>query len=199
MAGRAPAGQAFPSVEEIKANPVVGRKGEKLLTQLALDLSSSCVGWAVGANGKLGPKGKFVFKSTAGTGEKLVCFEAFLRTLIQTFFPSVLIIERPLSRRANTTGRHFELLGIVKKLWSEMTGQELDEASIISPITIKRIMGVKAGRDHDHNKEIMVNRVNSLYGLGLRFDKGSKLKTDDDTADAIAALHTYWRLHGSKT
>jgi hypothetical protein len=41
----------------------------------------------------------------------------------------------------------------------------------------------------------MVSRVNSLYGLTLQFDTGkSKRYNDDDIADAIAVLTTWWKL-----
>lgn len=194
MAGLAPAGLGFPSIEEIRANPIVARGKEKaVLTDLAFDLSSSAVGWAVGANRKLQRYGKLVFKTTAGPGEKLVYFEEYLDTLIQTYWPKALIVERPLSKKANTTARHFELLGIVRKVWAEHTGGELLDNWIISPTTIKSLMQVQRGADHTQNKIIMVNKINQLYGLSLKFDKNSKYKTDDDTADAIAALTTFWR------
>lgn len=194
----APAGQGYPSLQAIRANPIVSRTGARVLSQLALDLSSSCVGWAAGAEKKLERYGKFVFKSTAGVGEKLVSFEEFMDALIETFWPEILLIERPLSRRANTTARHYELLGICRKVWTERTGSEIDEKWIISPLTVKSAMQVAKGTSHEDNKKKMVAKVNSLYGLSLKFDKNSKLKTDDDTADAIAVLTTYWRRYGRK-
>jgi Holliday junction resolvasome RuvABC endonuclease subunit len=197
MAARSPAGRAIPSIEQIQSNPVIGRKGEKILTVLALDLSSSCVGWAVGANGKVARYGKLVFKSTAGPGEKLVSFADFLTVLVTQFWPEVIVIEKPLSRRASTTARHFELLGIVRHLWFTVTGMEIPEAWLISPMTIKSVMGVKRGANHSQNKQIMVAKVNSLYGLRLKYSPTSKLTTEDDIADAIAVLTTYYRKYGT--
>lgn len=47
--------------------------------------------------------------------------------------------------------------------------------------------------DHDDNKKIMVRRINSIYGLHLKFIKNkSKTHNDDDVADAIALLHSWW-------
>jgi hypothetical protein len=54
-------------------------------------------------------------------------------------------------------------------------------------------MKVKKGMDHDDNKKIMVRRINSIYGLHLKFIKNkSKSHNDDDVADAIALLHSWW-------
>ncbi len=197
MAGLAPAGQCFPPLKEIQANPIVaivGKDNPKI--DLAFDLSSSCVGWAVGVDKELARYGKFVFKSTAEVGEKLVVFEEFLGTLILTMEPDRLLLERPMTRRANTTIRHTELVGIVRKVWRQMTDLEILDSWIISPITVKAAMNVKRGADHEQNKKIMVAKINDLYGLNLKFDKNSKLKTDDDTADAIAVMTTAWRRGG---
>lgn len=197
MSGKAPAGTGYPSIAQIRANPIVDRKGNKRLTQLALDLSSSCVGWAVGANKKLERHGKLVFKSTAGTGEKLVSFEEYLEALIGTYWPATLLVEKPPSRMGDTTVRHAELLGITRKVWREITGSEIEKEWLIDPKVVKRVMNVKRGANHDENKKIMVNKINALYGLSFKFDKNSKIKTDDDTADAIAVLTTHWRRNAA--
>lgn len=55
---KAPAAVAIPTLLEVAANPVVGRGGQRIHTDLALDLSSSCVGWAIGARGKYEQHGK---------------------------------------------------------------------------------------------------------------------------------------------
>lgn len=186
-------GQSFPSIEQIKANPIPSVRGKRPTIELALDLSSSCIGWAVGADRKVARFGKFVFKSTAGIGEKLCALEEWLLALLLTFMPDRLLIEKVLSRRGNTTQRHAEVLGIVRKVWYEITATELLDSWLISSVTVKNIMKVKRGANHDQNKRIMVDKVNQLYSLGLRFDPNSKYKSDDDTADALAVLTTYWR------
>lgn len=194
---RQPAGAGFPTLAEIKGNPIRGPKGQTPLTELALDLSSSCVGWACGANQRLERHGKFVFKTTSGIGEKLVSFEEYLDGLIRTYLPSTLLVERP-SAYGKTNERHTELLGITRKVWYERTTMEIDPTWIIAPMTIKKWMRVEPGNTHDQNKILMLNKVNSLYRLQLKWDKGSKYKSDDDIADAIAVLTTHWRRAGGK-
>jgi len=199
VAGKAPAGQGFPTLNEIKANPIVlprTKSKRKVPIDLALDLSSSCVGWALGVDRSLALWGKFVFKSTAGTGEKLVSFEEFVTTIIATFKPERMIIERP-SNKGKTRERHTEIMGIVRKVWFEQTGGEVLEAWILSPRTIKNVMKVNRGQNHAQNKEIMVRKINSMYSsiLNLRYHPNSKLQSDDDIADAIAVLVTYWRIN----
>lgn len=191
---KTPAGQGFPSIEQIAANPILGSHGQKPLTSLALDLSSSCVGFAVGIDEtrSLERMGKFVFKTTAGIGEKLFTFEEYLSGLIVNYWPDRLLVERP-SIHGKTAERHMELLGITRKVWFEATHSEIDPKWLIHPKTIKTAMKVPAGANHTQNKIIMVNKVNQLYGLSLKFDKNSKYKSDDDTADAIAVLTTHWR------
>lgn len=200
MGRKAPAGAGFPSIQEIRANPVVlPRTKKKPRVDLALDLSSSCVGWAVGVDRSLARWGKFVFKSTAGTGEKLVSFEEFFATLLEVFQPDRLLIERP-SSKGKTRERHTEIMGIIRKVWYEKTGKELLDSWLISPRTVKSVMQVQRGRNHAQNKEIMVKKINALFGsvLHLRFDPNSKYKSDDDIADAIAVLVTYWRRNAKK-
>jgi hypothetical protein len=136
--------------------------------------------------------GKLVFVGGRGIGEKLVSFDDYLSTLIATFWPARLLVEKPFSRGA-TSERHNELLGIVRKVWYEKTGLELHPDWIIHPRTIKAQMKVRRGANHDQNKVIMLNKVNSLYSLNLKYDKKSKLKSDDDVADAIAVLTAFWR------
>ena len=189
-----PAGQGFPSLNEIAANPIYNAHGEKPLTSLALDLSSSCVGWAVGTDDDkvLHRYGKFVFRTTAGIGEKLMSFDEYLSGLISNYWPDRLLIERP-SVHGKTAERHLELLGVARKVWFDATRSEIEPKWIIHPKTVKAAMKVPAGANHDQNKLIMVNKINQLYRTSFKFDKGSKYKSDDDTADAIAVLTTHWR------
>lgn len=188
-----PTGQSFPSLEQIKANPIPATRGKRPVIELALDLSTSCVGWAVGADRKLARYGKFVFKSTSGPGEKLCALEEWLITVLLTYMPERVLIEKVVTRRGNTTLRHAEVLGIVRKVWYEITATEIPDAWLVSSITVKNVMKVERGGNHEQNKRIMLNKVNQLYNLKLHFDPNSKYKSDDDSADAIAVLTTYWR------
>jgi Holliday junction resolvasome RuvABC endonuclease subunit len=192
-----PAGTGFPSVAEILGNPLPASVQQgRGSVELALDISSSCVGWAIGANRKAALHyGKFVFKSTAEIGEKLVSFEEFLNALLTAFGPTRLLIEKPPARRGDTTARHFELVGIVRKVWRSRTDKEILKSWFIPPRTIKRVMNVRSGNNHTDNKKIMVNKINSLFQLSLKFHPNSSLQSDDDVADAIAVLVTYYRTN----
>jgi Holliday junction resolvasome RuvABC endonuclease subunit len=197
VAPRSAAGTGYPTLAQLKANPIRGPKGETPLTDLALDLSSTCVGWAVSADRKLERYGKFVFRSTAGVGEKLTSFEKYLDGLIGTVWPERLLVERP-SAQGNTAIRHLELLGIVRKVWFARSGMEIEKEHLIHPKSVKAAMRVARGANHDQNKIIMLNKVNSLYSLSLKWDRNSKIKSDDDIADAIAVLTTFWRRNSRK-
>lgn len=188
-----PAGEAIPALGEIRATPLATRVGEEApRIDLGLDLSTTCVGWAQGADQQsIVQWGKFVFRTKAPFGERLLALEAFLRELFQATQPERLWVERPLSRHGKTTSRHYEVLGIVRKVWREVSGAEIPDEQIIAPATIKSRLKVKRGGDHQKNKEIMLRRVNELYGLRLKYDD-NKRKSDDDAADAIALLSAAW-------
>lgn len=203
MGKRVPVGRGFPSAEEVRGNPLVKvatKKGGNVVTILSLDLSTSCVGWALGVDRELARYGKFVFKSDSSIiGEKLNAFAAYLTVLIDVYEPDRILVEKPLLRKGNTTARHYELLGVVRAVAYNRRQMEILDSWLIAATTVKNLLRVKAAsaRDpkkrHSQNKMIMVNRVNELTGLSLRFDANSKLNTDDDTADAIALLFAYFR------
>ena len=76
-------------------------------------------------------------------------------------------------------------------------GLEIQPECFLDPRSIKRALKVKKGRDHDDNKKLMVKRINSLYGLHLKFRKNkAKSYNDDDEADSIALLAAWWLLKG---
>lgn len=176
--------------------PIPELLGADNLVEAGFDVSSSCVGWSLGIDKELINFGKFVFKSTAEIGEKLVAFEQWFRTFLQTYKPKRIIIEKPLSRKGNVTMRHNELMGIIRKVWREETGSEVLDSWFLPATTIKRLMNVTRGRNYDDNKRIMVEKVNDICGLRLRYHRTSKLQSDDDVADAIAVLMSYWRQSG---
>jgi Holliday junction resolvasome RuvABC endonuclease subunit len=195
-----PTARAEPSFAEIEANPIVPANGRKHTGKvtLAFDLSSSCCGWAVGQDETLERYGKFIFKSTAGTSEKLAAFAGLVDVLLATFQPNEVILENPLSGRAKVTARHFELVGILRATVYARLGYEIEQEHFISPKTVKKWMEVPSGTDHNNNKLIMVNKINDLFGLQLKYDPNSKIHTDDDTADAIAALVAWYRRAGTE-
>ena len=202
-AKKKPVATAVPSEKEIEASAIPKTHGNKNRIVLGLDISSSCIGWGLACDGELpaGRRhlppityGKYIFKTTAKIGEKLVAFEGFLNTLLDTYAPVVLAYEKPLSARNINNARSIELVGILKKVWREWSGTEIKKAWILTPKTIKNRLKVKRGRNHDRNKEIMVNKINHLFGLNLKYHPNSKYESDDDVADAIAVVVAYLRL-----
>jgi Holliday junction resolvasome RuvABC endonuclease subunit len=197
---RLPAGRGFPTASEITSNPNPARivaKGKvkpakKSQVILTLDLSTSCVGWAVGEEPRLVNYGKFVFTDDREFGEKMLAFKAYLLTIFTTYRPDRVIVEKPISRHGNTTALHNQLLGVVRLLAVEALEYEIMDRHLVSPRTVKALLEVKAGDDHNHNKKIMVEHVNKAFGLKLQFHENSKLQTEDDIADAIAILLACW-------
>lgn len=160
---------------------------------LALDVSGSCTGWALGVNGKLEAKGKFISKATSPKGEKLMSFSLWLESLLTSKTPDVVLIEKPYKgRNSNVLANISKFIGVVELVAFKTLNLVLKEEWFIDPKTIKKSLQVKKGMDYDDNKRIMVARINSLYGLKLKFGKNkSKKYNDDDVADAIALLHTF--------
>lgn len=186
-------GIAIPSLVEIKANRVPRCK-KKQTRDLGLDLSISCIGWAFGIDKDLYSWGKFIITGDASSvGAKLALIRDFFMSLLETFAPDRLFIEKPLLGRGNTTRRHLEILGLVRALWFEYKGEEVLPSWVVSPMTVKNALKVKRGHKHSRNKKIMVYAINEMYGLNLRYGSRNKLSSDDDIADAIALLTTVWR------
>ena len=186
-----PSAEAFPSKQELAANPIVVRNGEPRAVDLALDLSSTCIGWAVGLNKEPHDWGKLVFKSTAEIGEKLVAVLDFMNFLLEFYKPTRLFVETTLSRHGDTTRRHNEILGIVRCVWRQHTEREILRGWFIPAKTVKAALGVELAGNHTENKRRMVEKINQIYGLNLVFST-SKLKSDDDIADALAVLKAEW-------
>lgn len=187
------AGVGYPSVAEIKGFKLPRTTKKKKTVDLAIDISSSCVGWAVGIKPTPEKWGKFVFRSNADVGEKLVAFDEFFRELLIALKPDRLFVEKPQTRKGKTTERHLEILGVMRLLWRETANAEILDSWIIPARTVKNFLQVPRGRNHAANKQIMVKKINELYGLKLKFHKNSKYQSDDDTADALAVLTTGWR------
>lgn len=142
--------------------------------------------------------GKFIFKAGVEVPAKLSIFREYLETLLEVYEPDVVVCEKPLSRRANTTQRHSELLGVIKETVFTTLGYSIKDSWVIPALTVKSLLKVPTSTNpdktkrHDENKAIMCRRINELYGLGLKFDN-SKLTAGDDIADAIAVLTAYLR------
>jgi RNase H-fold protein (predicted Holliday junction resolvase) len=196
-----PAGRGVPSKEEIQGNPlpkIATKKGGKVKTVIAFDLGVNCIGWALAMDGQLMLYGKFVFKKGEEIPAKLSIFREYLETLLEVYEPDVVVVEKPVSRKGDTTHRHYELLGVVKETVFTTLGYAIKDAWVISALTVKSLLKVPTSTNpdrrkrHDENKAIMCRRINELYGLGLKFEN-SKQAAGDDIADAIAVLTAYLR------
>lgn len=161
---------------------------------LAFDISKKCVGWALGVDGELVNYGKFVFKTTTDLGERILSFWEFLEALVAAYSPDIIVLEEPL-RRAKVRV-HFEFLGVLRLLHMMHYGENIPDNRLISPTMVKKHLHVKRGKGHDENKRIMVDKINQMFSLSLNYHKHSAIEGDDDVADAIAVLVTWWRING---
>ncbi len=187
-----PTATSIPSLDDIEETGSTLDLTEEVT--LSLDISGSCIGWALGVNRELVTYGKHVFKGPATIGEKLYSFEDLINTLLGAYRPSVLVLEEPLKRAKVRS--HFEFLGVLRVLWRHYCGEDIPPDNLIDPRKVKKLLHVQPGRNHKENKKRMVQKINQMYGLNLAFQPNSALQSDDDIADAIAVLATHWRLHG---
>ena len=165
---------------------------------LALDVSGAATGWAIGVNGKLEQHGKYIGKVNLSKGHQLFEFSKWLTSLLSSFKPDIVIIEKPFrGRNSNVLAQISKFIAIVECITYQVLQLDILPSWFVDPKTIKRTLKVKKGRNHDDNKKIMVKKINSLYGLRLKFIRNkSKKYNDDDVADAIALLHAWWLING---
>lgn len=184
---RVPTLRAVPTLEAIKAHTHPARVNQRESVTLAFDLSSSCIGWAVGTTSEVIAYGKFIFADRV-MGAKLDALIPALLVLFETFKPKRVAAERPMAHRGPTTALHNQILGIVRLVAYQHSKLDILDVNLLSPRAIKKRLGVVKGRNHDHNKVIMVEYVNKVLGLNLKFHPNSKLQSQDDVADALAVL-----------
>jgi Holliday junction resolvasome RuvABC endonuclease subunit len=185
---------ALPPIDEIRANPVVQVGSLLPFIEMGFDLSTTAVGWAVSANQSHVARGKLIFNKAAGMGAKVRAFYHFLRDLLSFFKPQRLVLEKPVMRHGSSTARHNEMLAIVRLAAVEVGIGEIDDAFMIPPQTIKRCLKVPKGANYEDNKQQMLKLINQRLGINLKYHKANKTESDDDIADAIAALEAAWVL-----
>lgn len=171
---------------------------------LALDIAGQATGWALGTETSLQYYGKYISNLKHSRGQRLHEFGEFLEELFTEYQPDIILIERPF------LGRNSKVLVNLSKFVAiaELTAFKVLELSIeddwfVDPRAIKRTLkirkpkkGSKAARDD--NKFLMVKKINSLFGLKLKYRKNkNKQFNDDDIADAIA-VYAAW-LKSKKT
>lgn len=161
---------------------------------LALDVSGSCTGWAFGLYGKLEGYGKYIQKQTGSKGKRLAQFAEWLTSLLEAKKPTIILIERPYrGRNSNVLANLSKFIAVVELCAYLTLDLGLEDSWFLDPRFIKKQMKVQKGQDYEDNKRLMVNKVNEMFGLKLKFStKKSKKLTDDDIADAIAILVAWW-------
>ena len=161
---------------------------------LALDVSGSCTGWAYGVFGKLEGYGKYIQKQTGSKGKRLAQFAEWLTGLLEAKKPTIILIERPYrGRNSNVLASLSKFIAVVELCAYITLDLELEDSWFLDPRFIKKQLKVSKGKDYEDNKRLMVNRINELFGLKLKFStRKSKKLTDDDVADAIAILVAWW-------
>lgn len=161
---------------------------------LALDISGSCTGWALGLYGKLSSYGKYIQKQSGSKGKKLAQFADWLTSLLEAKKPTIILIEKPYRGRNSNVLANLSKFIAIAELCAYLTlDLELEEDWFLDPRSIKKLLKVHKGKDYDDNKKIMVNKINELFGLKLKYSqKKSKKLSDDDIADSIALLVAYW-------
>ena len=175
---------------------------------IALDVSGAATGWAFGEDHSLKAYGKFISDLKKPRGERLYDFSHFLEQLFLTYKPDIILIERPyLGRNSDVLVNLSKFIALVELQAFLVLGLRIEDEWFISSKTVKKIMSIghlkkpKSQRaKYNANKQQMVNRINALCGLTLQYADGkSKKYNDDDIADAIAVLLTWWKLMNHET
>ena len=164
---------------------------------LALDISGTATGWAFGFDGKLENFGKYIVKQSESKGQKLLEFSKFLEELFYNKSPDIILIERPFKgRNSNVLANLSKFIAIAEMAAYKVLSLEINDSWFLDPRQIKRLLKVRKGRDHDENKKNMVQKINNLYGLRLKYKINKNKKyCDDDISDAIAILTAWWKLN----
>lgn len=164
---------------------------------LALDVSGTATGWAYGVDGRLEGWGKYISKASETKGEKLYHFYLWVEEMITAKQPNIILIERPYrGRNSNVLANISKFIAIVELAACKVIDLEIQPEWFLDPKVIKNTLKVKKGANYDDNKRLMVLKINSLYGLKLKFgNKKSKNYNDDDISDAIAILTAWWKIH----
>jgi hypothetical protein len=168
---------------------------------LALDTSSSCIGWSLFEHGQLIDYGKWVVLGK-GHGEKRLRFREWLHDKLVETSPHHLILEKPFAGRfPGAFAVLIRYVGVVEEVHVEHFGDEIPPANEVEAHLIKKTIGAAKGRGknhdavHDSNKVIVLALVNERFRLSLKWkqDDRKKTTTEDDIADAIA-LNWAWHL-----
>lgn len=168
-------------------------KALKVTHVIGLDTSTTCVGYAVfklsAKNRTLVKYGKIVVPKELGYLQKCEHIISKIENVISAVEVSsaVVVIEQPNSFRNGETTRMLSgLYQIVRYMLYIRFGLEAIEANT------KSVKKTVCGNGNAKKPEV-VETINKLFGLKLKFHKSNKDKTDDDTSDAIAVAEFYIR------
>lgn len=160
---------------------------------LALDISGTATGWAYFLDDSLKLFGKYIAKPTAPKGKKLLDFYVWVEEILNTKKPDIILIEKPYrGRNSNVLANISKFIAIVELLSIKVLDLEIEPDCFLDPKRIKIALKVKKGKDYYDNKKLMVQRINGLYGLKLKYKaKKAKSYNDDDIADSVALGHAW--------
>jgi Holliday junction resolvasome RuvABC endonuclease subunit len=154
---------------------------------LALDTSSTCIGWAYFEGGELRDFGKLPLSSRGALG--LVEFEDWLVAQLAEFDPHDVAVEWPFpGRNPKTYGILMQVVTVVQLQHVRYYGREIPKPNQVEAHAVKRLLKRPKGTNPDNTKRMMVEYINSRLGLSLKYKDNDKTKrvSDDDIADAIA-------------
>lgn len=164
---------------------------------LGLDTSSVCVGFSLFTGSRLSKYGRYV-QVGKGHGERLMHFQDWLLEQFVAFRPDQVVVEMPYSgRRRHAFGVLMLYYGAVISTFFRWAGMEMPKENQVQANVVKRRLEMDKGSSHAERKRMMVDKINELYGLKLKYKATDKHKkvSEDDTADAIALVHAW--LQGS--
>lgn len=167
---------------------------------MAFDVSGSCTGWCYGEDSTIVDWGKFISKLNRPRSQRLYDFNEWAFDLISEHNPDIVLIEKPyLGRNSNVLVSLSKFISALEIAIFSACDLAMKDEWFIDPKLIKKTLELKKPRGstekkYQANKLAMVKKINSLYGLRLKYN-GSKGKNhnDDDIADAIAVF-TVWQM-----
>lgn len=168
---------------------------EGTLRVLAIDSSSTCVGYAVFDGELLVAYGKYI-QVGDDHGEKLAGFRHWLIEQYVKYEPHEVVFEAPYSGRRRFTYAilSYYVATILESHFSHF-GIELPKVNKVAAHMVKKLNQMPKSASHEGNKKQAVLLANQLYSLGLKYKTNDKTKkvSDDDVADAIL-LGRAWLL-----
>lgn len=166
---------------------------------LALDVSGTCVGWAFFEDRKLTRYGRRR-QEGPGHGQRLAGYHDWLLELFTELAPTVVVVEAPFQGRFKKAFAVLSLYrGILLAAYHRHFGVELEPEYELPARLIKRVLDMPDGLTHDEHKAAMVAEINSRYGTRFRFypNDRTKLRSEDDIADAIAVGEAWFALYAA--